>query len=145
MRTSPMTSVRSRWDALSLSLEAVAHGEGTPHDWETLVAFCERDGVDSVADKLACSTGGLGGSRDTRDGMRGDARRWRCQLLLSMELAGEHAHAVTRELAVLEAAHVVAHAHARAHAQVEPAALRSERARRDEVSARAQPVLSDVP
>ena len=70
--------------------------EGSPIDayWDTLAAFCDRDGVDKVAHELA-RRGGAGGP---------SARWWRCNLLLSTELAPEAAVAVAGELAAVEAA-----------------------------------------
>ncbi|HEX7480655.1 MAG TPA: hypothetical protein VF331_22835 [Polyangiales bacterium] len=87
MTNVPQTAARPRWDALSLSVEAVAAGAGTQHDWETLAAFCQRDGVDCVAAALANKAGG-------------DLRRWRGQLLLGMDLSCDALLALTQELAV---------------------------------------------
>lgn len=87
-------SVREmRADALAIAIEAVACGSALEGHWEMLAAYCDRDGVDSVARQLAGHHGAAGASE----------RWWRCNLLLNGELSVEDALDVIRELFELEA------------------------------------------
>jgi hypothetical protein len=81
-------------DLLAMAVDAIVEGGSVDAYWETLAAFCERDGVDAVAHALARRGGPSGPSK----------RWWRCNLLLSTELPPEAAVEVARELVAVEAA-----------------------------------------
>ena len=85
---------RLQVDQLEIAIDAIVEGSTIDAYWDTLAAFCERDGVDDVAQALARRGGADGPS----------ARWWRCNVLLATDLRPDAALAVAAELAALETA-----------------------------------------